>query len=178
MDNALNSINPINSSNNPLNYMEEILSHQICGFHQYVLTPPVHLNYASCNLCELLGVKENELLFGLCISIQLGVSPYSSTQSKLCVRISEISKGCKSPVFKHNSTFSFTSSLLGINSAFSSNPVADASNFSLLLQATTSRNKQTSKYLITRQALVLKINIQCLDEGINAVSELFGTSMV
>ena len=26
--------------------MEEILSHQICGFHQYVLTPPVHLNYA------------------------------------------------------------------------------------------------------------------------------------
>ncbi|MEE1041389.1 MAG: PAS domain-containing protein [Lachnospiraceae bacterium] len=62
MDNALNSINPINSSNNPLNYMEEILSHQICGFHQYVLTPPVHLNYASCNLCELLGVEESELL--------------------------------------------------------------------------------------------------------------------
>ena len=42
--------------------MEEILSHQICGFHQYVLTPPVHLNYASCNLCELLGVEESELL--------------------------------------------------------------------------------------------------------------------
>ena len=62
MDNALNSINPINSSNNPLNYMEEILSHQICGFHQYVLTPPVHLNYASCNLCELLGVEKSELL--------------------------------------------------------------------------------------------------------------------
>ena len=42
--------------------MEEILSHEICGFHQYVLTPPVHLNYVSCNLCELLGVNESELL--------------------------------------------------------------------------------------------------------------------
>lgn len=47
---------------NALKSMEEILGHQICGFHQYVLTPPVHLNYVSCNLCELLGVGESELL--------------------------------------------------------------------------------------------------------------------
>ena len=47
---------------NTLPNMEEILSHEICGFHQYVLTPPVHLNYVSCNLCELLGVDESELL--------------------------------------------------------------------------------------------------------------------
>ena len=47
---------------NTLPNMEEILSHEICGFHQYVLTPPVHLNYVSCNLCELLGVNESELL--------------------------------------------------------------------------------------------------------------------
>ena len=48
--------------NNTLNNMEEILGHQICGFHQYILTPPVHLNYVSYNLCELLGVQQNELL--------------------------------------------------------------------------------------------------------------------
>ena len=48
--------------NNALNYMEEILDHQICGFHQYVLTAPVHLNYVSRNLCELLDVEKSELL--------------------------------------------------------------------------------------------------------------------
>ena len=42
--------------------MEDILSHQICGFHQYILTDPLHLNYVSSNLCELVGVRENELL--------------------------------------------------------------------------------------------------------------------
>ena len=42
--------------------MEEILDHQICGFHQYVLTSPVHLNYVSSNLCEMLGVRPNALL--------------------------------------------------------------------------------------------------------------------
>lgn len=41
---------------------EEILAQQICGFHQYVLTSPIHLNYVSHNLCELLGVQQNELL--------------------------------------------------------------------------------------------------------------------
>lgn len=44
------------------NNMEEILQYQIYGFHQYVLTPPVHLNYVSHNLCELLGVQKEELL--------------------------------------------------------------------------------------------------------------------
>ena len=48
--------------NNTLHYMEDILSHQICGFHQIVLTPAIHLSYVSRNLCELLGVEENELL--------------------------------------------------------------------------------------------------------------------
>ena len=47
---------------NTRNNMEEILSQQICGFHQYVLTPPVHLNYVSANLCEWMGVQEKELL--------------------------------------------------------------------------------------------------------------------
>ncbi len=48
--------------NNTLKNMEEILDHQICGFHQFVLTPTVHLNYVSHNLCEMLGVQQNELL--------------------------------------------------------------------------------------------------------------------
>ena len=47
---------------NTLNNMEEILDHQICGFRQYVLTSPVHLNYVSSNLCEMLGVRPNALL--------------------------------------------------------------------------------------------------------------------
>ncbi len=42
--------------------MEEILEAQICGFHQYVLTDPVRLEYASENLCRLLGVEKDELL--------------------------------------------------------------------------------------------------------------------
>ena len=48
--------------NNALNNMEKILDHQICGFHQYILTSPVHLNYVSCNLCAMLGIQQNELL--------------------------------------------------------------------------------------------------------------------
>ena len=48
--------------NNTLNNMEEILDQQICGFHQFILTPTVHLNYVSHNLCEMLGVQQNELL--------------------------------------------------------------------------------------------------------------------
>lgn len=42
--------------------MEEILCRQVTGFHQYVLTNPVHLNYVSANLCEMVGVCEEELL--------------------------------------------------------------------------------------------------------------------
>ena len=48
--------------NNTLNPIEEILGHQICGFHQYMLTTPVHLNYVSFNLCEMLGVRQEDLL--------------------------------------------------------------------------------------------------------------------
>ncbi len=48
--------------NNTLENMEEILDHHICGFHQFVLTPTVHLNYVSHNLCEMLGVQQDELL--------------------------------------------------------------------------------------------------------------------
>ena len=48
--------------NNVLGNLEEILSHQICGFHQYILTDPVHLNYVSSNLCEMVGVREEDLL--------------------------------------------------------------------------------------------------------------------
>ena len=48
-------------NNTPTN-MEEILNQQICGFHQYVLTAPVHLNYVSQNLCDLLGMQKDELL--------------------------------------------------------------------------------------------------------------------
>ena len=47
---------------NTLLNMEDILKNQICGFHQYILDAPVHLNFASANLCEMLGAKEDELL--------------------------------------------------------------------------------------------------------------------
>ena len=42
--------------------MEQILNHQIFGYHQYVLCDPVHLNYASQNLCNLIGVTNDELV--------------------------------------------------------------------------------------------------------------------
>lgn len=48
-------------SNTPKN-MEEILSQQISGFHQYILNDPIHLNYISQNLCKMVGYKEDELL--------------------------------------------------------------------------------------------------------------------
>ena len=48
--------------NNMLNNMEDILSRQISGFHQYILSGQVHLNYVSINLCEMVGFEENELL--------------------------------------------------------------------------------------------------------------------
>ncbi|NLD86954.1 MAG: PAS domain S-box protein [Clostridiales bacterium] len=47
---------------NMLNNMKEILSRQVSGFHQYVLTDPVHLSYVSRNLCEMIGVRKEELL--------------------------------------------------------------------------------------------------------------------
>ncbi|NMD38473.1 MAG: PAS domain-containing protein [Christensenellaceae bacterium] len=48
--------------NNKLKNMEEILSHQVSGFHQYVLDTPIHLNYVSNNLCEMLGIRKEDLL--------------------------------------------------------------------------------------------------------------------
>ena len=48
--------------NDMLNNMEDILSRQISGFHQYILSSPVHLNYVSRNLCDMVGFEENELL--------------------------------------------------------------------------------------------------------------------
>lgn len=47
---------------NTLINIEDILHQQISGFHQYILNDPVHLNYVSQHLCEMLGYKENELL--------------------------------------------------------------------------------------------------------------------
>lgn len=48
--------------NNMLNHMEEILSRQISGFHQYVLNRPMHLSYVSENLCAMTGYGAQELL--------------------------------------------------------------------------------------------------------------------
>lgn len=47
---------------NTLKNMEDILSQQISGFHQYVLTDPIHLDYVSKNFCDMVGYEENELL--------------------------------------------------------------------------------------------------------------------
>ena len=47
---------------NMLNDMEDVLSRQISGFHQYILSSPAHLNYVSKNLCEMIGFGEKELL--------------------------------------------------------------------------------------------------------------------
>ncbi len=47
---------------NTLFNMNDILNHQICGFHQYVFEPTAHLNYVSKNLCDMLGVQTDELL--------------------------------------------------------------------------------------------------------------------
>lgn len=47
---------------NRLNGMESILNQNISGFHQYILTGPARLGFASQNLCDMLGFTENELL--------------------------------------------------------------------------------------------------------------------
>lgn len=48
--------------NDILGSMEDILSSQISGFHQYVLSAPIHVSYVSQNLCQMLGLREEELL--------------------------------------------------------------------------------------------------------------------
>ena len=47
---------------NKLDNMEDILRRDISGFHQYILTDPVHLSYVSDNLCSMAGVRPEELL--------------------------------------------------------------------------------------------------------------------
>lgn len=47
---------------NKLEYIEDILSRSISGFHAYRLDEPVHLQYVSCNFCEMTGYKQTELL--------------------------------------------------------------------------------------------------------------------
>lgn len=42
--------------------IEELLDCNISGFHQYVLSEPIHLDFASKNLCDMLGVAQSELL--------------------------------------------------------------------------------------------------------------------
>ena len=41
--------------------MEDILNHAVSGFHQYILTAPVHLCYASQSLCAMTGFEASEL---------------------------------------------------------------------------------------------------------------------
>jgi PAS domain S-box-containing protein len=47
-----------------MNNAEEILDRQVCGFHRYVFSSPVHLDYVSQNLCELTGMTKKALLDG------------------------------------------------------------------------------------------------------------------
>lgn len=47
-----------------LENMEEILDQHISGFRQYVLQEPFHLDFASQNLCALLGCTKEDLCCG------------------------------------------------------------------------------------------------------------------
>jgi PAS domain-containing protein len=47
---------------NAIKDIEEILNHNVSGFHQYVLTEPFHLSFVSQNFCDMLGFAESELL--------------------------------------------------------------------------------------------------------------------
>lgn len=47
---------------NTLKHMQEILNRNISGFHQYVLSDPVHLCFVSQNLCEMTGFSAEDLL--------------------------------------------------------------------------------------------------------------------
>ena len=41
---------------------EQILRESVTGFHQYVLTHPMHLEYASDSFCALMGLSREQLL--------------------------------------------------------------------------------------------------------------------
>ncbi|MBQ2690735.1 MAG: PAS domain-containing protein [Clostridia bacterium] len=45
-----------------LGNVEEILSRHVTGFHEYILSEPVHLAYVSKNLCDMTGFTSEELL--------------------------------------------------------------------------------------------------------------------
>ncbi|MBQ2326966.1 MAG: PAS domain-containing protein, partial [Clostridia bacterium] len=45
-----------------LGNVEEILSRHVTGFHEYILSGPVHLAYVSKNLCDMTGFTSEELL--------------------------------------------------------------------------------------------------------------------
>ena len=47
---------------NMLDNAGEILNCHISGYHQYVLKKPVHLEFVSQNLCDMLGYTQKELL--------------------------------------------------------------------------------------------------------------------
>ena len=47
---------------NILDNAGEILNYHISGYHQYVLKKPVHLEFVSQNLCDMLGYTKKELL--------------------------------------------------------------------------------------------------------------------
>lgn len=46
---------------NMIGNTEEILSRGIYGFHQYILSAPVRISFASASLCDMLEVAEKEL---------------------------------------------------------------------------------------------------------------------
>lgn len=47
---------------NNIENIEEILSNNVSGFHQYVLSDPIHLSFVSQNFCEMTGFSKDELL--------------------------------------------------------------------------------------------------------------------
>lgn len=53
-----------NTENTGLSSTEEILEHCISGLHQYILEEPVHLVFASGNLCDMTGYEPEELISG------------------------------------------------------------------------------------------------------------------
>lgn len=54
----------IHVENTGLGSAEDIMEHCISGLHQYILEEPVHLAFASRNLCDMTGYEPEELLSG------------------------------------------------------------------------------------------------------------------
>ena len=47
---------------NKFDLANEIINHNICGFHRYVLSDPMCVDFVSANLCEMLAISENEIV--------------------------------------------------------------------------------------------------------------------